>query len=271
MHEADLRLHLREQGVEDVGLIDWRKLGGASTHELDALASGTVLFDVLDESHLARIGELIWRRALEAPLLAVGASSVAQAVIAHWRKIGQAPRRGPETGVRPATGPVFTLVGSQSPVSAQQTAFALCGAGRYQAVCIDPSRQTASVLDFEEEAAVCARLLGEGHSVLAYLGPVTAGGGPSQLEVAQACGRLLQRVLAQAPLARRVGIAGGDTSSLSVEALGIWALDFAGTLAPGVSLTRAHADNPRLDGLELMLKGGQMGPPDTFERLLRGT
>ena len=50
---------------------------------------------------------------------------------------------------------------------------------------------------------------------------------------------------------RRVGIAGGDTSSLSVEALGIWALGFAGTLAPGVSLTRVHADDPALDGLLL--------------------
>jgi hypothetical protein len=31
-----------------------------------------------------------------------------------------------------------------------------------------------------------------------------------------------------------------------------------------------RADDPVLDGVELMLKGGQMGPPDVFERLLHG-
>jgi 3-oxoisoapionate kinase len=38
-----------------------------------------------------------------------------------------------------------------------------------------------------------------------------------------------------------------------------------------VALTRLHADDAALDGLELMLKGGQMGPPDLFLRLLHGT
>src|SRR5215470_4219305 len=30
MHEADLRLHLQAQGIDDIGLIDWRQLGSAS-------------------------------------------------------------------------------------------------------------------------------------------------------------------------------------------------------------------------------------------------
>jgi uncharacterized protein YgbK (DUF1537 family) len=272
MHEADLRRHLQAQGTDDIGLVDWRKLGSASTDELDAMIGEreTVLFDALDETHLAAIGDIVWRRAERAPLLAVGASSVAQAAIAHWRKLGLAPAHGPEAGVKPATGPVMLLVGSQSPVSAQQTAHALSGDGLYQAVSIDPSRRAVDVLDFAEEADICARLLGEGCSVLAHLGPV-AEHGPSRLAVAQACGRLLKRLLRRADAVRRVGIAGGDTSSLSVEALGIWALGFAGTLAPGVSLTRVHADDTALDGLELMLKGGQMGPQDIFARLLRGT
>jgi hypothetical protein len=106
--------------------------------------------------------------------------------------------------------------------------------------------------------------------VLAHLRPV-AEGGPPPIDVARSCGQLLKQVLARAPKVRRVGIAGGDTSSMAVEALGIWALGFVGTLAPGVSLTRAYADDPRLNGLELMLKGGQMGPNNIFEPLLCGT
>jgi uncharacterized protein YgbK (DUF1537 family) len=272
MNEADLRLHLHAQGVDNVGLIDWRKLDAASDDELNALIDGAegeaVLFDALDEMHLVRIGELMWHRAGNEPLLAIGASSVAQATIAHWRKIGQAPERGPDTPVKPAVGPVFVLVGSQSPVSAKQTATALRDTSLYEPIRLDP--HPGGGLDFEQQAATCARLLGAGRSVLAYLGPVVSGG-PSRLGVAQACGKLLRRVLERAPVVRRVGIAGGDTSSISAQALGLWALGFIGLLGPGVSLTRVHADDPRLHGLELMLKGGQMGPADVFARLLRGT
>jgi uncharacterized protein YgbK (DUF1537 family) len=270
MNEADLRLHLHAQGVENVGLVDWRKLDAASDDELNALIDGegdAVLFDALDEAHLARIGELMWHRATSEPLLAIGASSVAQAMIAHWRKIGSAPECGPKTPVKPAVGPVFVLVGSQSPVSAKQTAAALRDTRLYESIRLNPRPNGG--LDFEQQAATCARLLGTGRSVLAYLGPVMSGG-PTRLEVAQACGKLLRRVLELTPVVRRICIAGGDTSSISVEALGIWALGFIGLLGPGVSLTRVHADDQRLDGLELMLKGGQMGPMDVFARLLRG-
>jgi len=37
-----------------------------------------------------------------------------------------------------------------------------------------------------------------------------------------------------------------------------------------VALCRAHADTAQLDGVELMLKGGQMGTPDLFELLVEG-
>ena len=154
MHEADLRLHLNAQGIDDIGLIDWRSLGSASTDELDATIGEreTVLLDALDDRHLAAIGDIVWRRAEQQPLLAVGASSVAQATIAHWRKRDLAPAQGTDVTVKPATGPVMLLVGSQSPVSAQQTAHALTSHGLYQPVSIDPSRRAADVLDFAEEA-----------------------------------------------------------------------------------------------------------------------
>jgi len=77
-------------------------------------------------------------------------------------------------------------------------------------------------------------------------------------------------VIRQVPL-RRVGIAGGDTSSQAVKALGPWALTHQATPAPGVALCQVHSDNPALHGMELMLKGGQMGPPELFEHLVHGT
>jgi uncharacterized protein YgbK (DUF1537 family) len=80
---------------------------------------------------------------------------------------------------------------------------------------------------------------------------------------------VLARILQQMPL-RRVGIAGGDTSSHAVKALDIWALSHVGSLAPGVAMCRARSGTPQLDGAELMLKGGQMGPDDLFDLLLTG-
>lgn len=112
-------------------------------------------------------------------------------------------------------------------------------------------------------------LLARGRSVIAYTGRVVDGGQPT-LGVARASGRLLAHIVDRAPMVARIGIAGGDTSSLAVKALDLWALGFVGTLSPGVTLVRAHADDPRRDGLELMLKGGQMGSVDLFTRLRDG-
>ncbi len=233
-----------------------------------------MLFDVTDAAHLARIGGVIWRRALREPLLALGASSVVQALIAHWRASGELP--DPESGatVAPAEGPVFILAGSQSPVTARQIDAARAGREgappEFECVTLDAGAIVAQPAAREAMARTCASVLNRGRGVLAHTSPARDGG-PAALEVAAAGGQLLARVLELAPGVRRVGVAGGDSSSLAVQALGAWALGHAGTLAPGVALTRLHADSPRLDGLELMLKGGQMGPPDLFERLVRGT
>jgi uncharacterized protein YgbK (DUF1537 family) len=35
-------------------------------------------------------------------------------------------------------------------------------------------------------------------------------------------------------------------------------------------MCRLHADSAQLDGMEIMLKGGQMGDADLFEQLIAG-
>lgn len=278
MAEADLRRHLEAQDVVDLSLVDWRRLGTASDADLEAHLDGllegapsAVLFDTLERSHLDRIGAQIWRRALAAPLLAIGASSVAEAVIAYWRRIGLCAAEQPRLDIAPANGPVFILAGSQSTVTATQMQAALAGgtAARYQALPLDTSSIVSSDAELEASADRCAALLRQGHSVIAHTGR-PAKDGPAQIEVARAGGRFLAGVLRRAPFVRRAGVAGGDTSSLAVDALGLWALSFSGTLSPGVTLTRTHAQDADMNGLELMLKGGQMGPPNLFERLLTG-
>jgi 3-oxoisoapionate kinase len=67
-----------------------------------------------------------------------------------------------------------------------------------------------------------------------------------------------------------VVLAGGDTSSHAVAQLGLHALTWAAATEPGAPLCRGHSDTAALDGLELVLKGGQVGSKDFFERVRIG-
>jgi 3-oxoisoapionate kinase len=74
---------------------------------------------------------------------------------------------------------------------------------------------------------------------------------------------MTRELLAQTGL-RRVVIAGGDTSSYATQELQLYGLEMLAELTPGAPLCRAYSDDPRFDGLEIALKGGQMGKVDYF-------
>jgi uncharacterized protein YgbK (DUF1537 family) len=82
-------------------------------------------------------------------------------------------------------------------------------------------------------------------------------------------GQLLKMLIARAGL-RRVVISGGDTSGRAAAMLGIDALTAIAPLDPGSPLCRAHAVSGGPDGLEIALKGGQVGRPDFFAAVRDG-
>jgi uncharacterized protein YgbK (DUF1537 family) len=276
MQEADLRVHLARQGVADIGLVDIRahqRAGGlhAALDDFevggdDASSQRVVLLDVLDNGQLETIGGAIRSRAQRAPLLAVGASSVAQALIEHARL----PRDGRDGSVPAAKGPVLVLAGSLSPVTAHQ----IGRATSYERVPLDAGRLAGEAGYLREQADGLIERLRAGRHVLAHTSPTEHGRssqpGDLSARIAPASAALLAAVLHEVRLAR-VGIAGGDTSSHAVKALGAWGLEWIGRVDGGVPLLRAHADDAHVDGLELMLKGGQMGGDDLFDRLVNGT
>ncbi len=285
MEEADLRLHLAKQGLRVVSF-DSRMLEGAAPElerRLDALladAPAAVLFDVAGPHHLPAIGRLLWSRAARGQLLVLGPSGVEQALLAHW----PVPPGSPAGGSVSQAGPVevtFVVSGSLSPVTREQVACAATAG--FATVALDAGRLadgTAQAAYLDGLVGRIARLLREGRSVVAFTAAAgeprpaarrSEAGDTERLgqRLARACGRLLGGVLDLVPL-QRVGIAGGDTASLAVQALPIRALSFAYSLSPGVAVCRVHAPGRRLDGLEIMLKGGQMGPPDAFPLLRRG-
>ncbi|MFP5443066.1 MAG: four-carbon acid sugar kinase family protein [Betaproteobacteria bacterium] len=278
MAEADLRLHLSRQGLDGISALHY-PLYETSADAMDAALQDLLnsdaatkalvptLLDLTSPVQLATVGRLLWQQAQNGRLLAVGSSAVAQALVAHWAK--PTPQAAPP--VAPADGPVFAWAGSLSPLTATQVQAATA----YHRIPVDAQRLGDPAYAHTVQHAICAGLQ-QGRHVLAYTGP--AGGLPTPAAVAdsatiaQASAELVARVVqAQAdcgtPL-RRIGIAGGDTSSHAVQALGLWGLSYQTTICPGVTLSRAHSPDPARNGLELMLKGGQMGGADLFERLL---
>ncbi|KQP18449.1 four-carbon acid sugar kinase family protein [Pseudorhodoferax sp. Leaf267] len=263
MGEADLRRHLALQGLDELALLPFTTLRGSqeAVHELFDTAPDGVLFDVLDNSDLERIGALLWREAERVPLLVAGASGVVQA-LAPSIAPGRAGQAHP--AMAPARGPVLVLAGSLSPVTAEQVQ----AATSYEKLWLDPQALVAQPQARSEAAQRITALLRAGRHVLACtVAPGQAG--PHAIDaraLAMAGGALLAEVLTTMPLAR-VGVAGGDTSSHAVQALDAWGLSYMAAVAPGVALCRVHSDHPALDGMEIALKGGQMGTPDLFERL----
>jgi uncharacterized protein YgbK (DUF1537 family) len=269
MDEADLRRHLAAQGLMHVAALDYRAYEqGSIDAALDALLGqrpDAVLFDVKHPHDLAVLGRALWPRAQRQRMLAVGGSSVLQALAAQWRAgESEAPVR-----VAAANGPVFVLSGSLSPVTAAQVEHARS----YRHLALDARRLAArdhTYIGATAEAA--AGLLGSGVNVLAvarHESDDRARAGLSARAVAAASGELVAAVLARARV-RRIGICGGDTSSHVIRATGAWGLSYAAQLTEGVALCRLHADDAALDGVEAMLKGGQMGPPGILDDLVHG-
>ena len=91
------------------------------------------------------------------------------------------------------------------------------------------------------------------------------GADPEQVNerIGDGLGRVLDSIFKKTGMRRGV-IAGGDTSGHGARALGIHALTALTPVAPGSPICKAHCDDPTYDGLEIALKGGQVGQQDFF-------
>lgn len=261
MHESDLRLHLAQQTDRSIALLDVIALRNRSAgHKLDALLDehpDAVLFDGLDEQTLEETGRLIGTRG---PGFAVGSAGLTHAMIHYWREISAIPREF----IVPSGGNVDRLLivsGSCSPVTERQIRSAAesgFGILRFDAIGANLEHAIA--------------LLSSGRSLVIYtaLGPGDRTADIGGDDLGRDLGVVTRKLIAATGVGRVV-IAGGDTSTHAVRQLGIYALTFAGCTTPGAPLCRSHSNSPDTDGLELVLKGGQVGPEDYFEQVRRGT
>ncbi len=277
MHEADLRRHLAAQTGMRIGLVELPALarGTAGQTLAGCMAAGdeAVLFDGVSEADLVQTGGVLWHSAERHALFCAGSSGVPYALLSAWRSAGLVPApNDPPPRAEPVDA-LLALSGSCSPMTERQIQAAL-RAG-YHGIALDP----AALLGDSPGAQAGERLVQEavthlrdGRSTVVYsaLGPLRAGSSASGEALGRRMGELLGRILAAAPV-KRVLLAGGDTSSHAVARLGLHALTWRATVEAGAPLCRAHADaQSGLDGLELVLKGGQVGSEEFFERVRLG-
>lgn len=267
MDEADVTRHLRRQTGATVALVDRLTLAAGAVAVDDRIddaareGAEVLLFDVLDDADLAEIGRVIdgmIRRADET-VVAVGSSGVEYALAAHHGLMSAAaapftPRYGPRVQT-------LAVSGSRAPASDAQVAHAL--AHGFRGVAVDPHALTTTAIGIDELVSDALTALGAGDDVLLHTPPR---GGDSRVDsgaLGRALGTATRRIVREAGI-RRLVVAGGDTSGLVARSLGVLALRMIAPLAPGAPLCRATSDDPAVDGLELALKGGQVGAPDYF-------
>lgn len=287
MNEADVRVHLGMQTKLPIELIDAAAIAnGKGDERLRALLSSgspIVAIDVLDDASLAAAGGLVWRNRGER-MFAIGSQGVEYALAAHWRSTGAlAPASTRQAGrARRVAG----VSGSCSPVTAAQLRHAQ-GRGfrliRLNAALVVDQREWEREVRAVSDAARAALDAGREPIVHSAMGPddpgvrkfranVEASSKPDT-EANDAVGDGLGAVLGsivETGLVDRVAVAGGDTAGRCVKALGIDALTAAAPVTPGVAVCTAHSSRAAVDGLGIVLKGGQMGEPEFFSQVKSG-
>lgn len=282
MAEADLRRHLGLQTTRPIELIDMVQLrqgqGPARVQTLSDDPVPVVMIDVLDDETLLAAGRLVWE-ARGPGLFSASSSGLSYALTAYWRSAGLLPA----DAALPATTAVSMIAavsGSCSPVTAQQIAWArqngfLTERLRLPETLAEASRpaevqrlvQIASDALARERSVIVFSAEGPDDTAVTGFDRMAHDAGLDRADAARLVGATLAEVMKQLldrTGLRRVVVAGGDSSGDVAGALGIEALTVVSTLTPGSPLCRAWSSIPRRDGLEIVLKGGQMGEPSFF-------
>lgn len=277
--ESDLRLHLGRQTEKQIGLMDIVQLAKPAAEAQKTLQEiidsgvGAVLFDALHEEQMEIIGRLIDNYAIPGQsLFSVGSSGIEMALGAWWMQEGKLSP--PQNQTRPGkASPLLVVSGSCSPVTAAQIARAVSQG--FKEIELDVAAMTVNGFSSampEQHTAAALSLLRQGVSVIIHTGKGQSHAmvpAATAASIGAALGNMVRTIAGQVTI-KRVVIAGGDTSSYAARALGIEAVEMIAPLSPGAPLCKAYAPGSPVDGIEINLKGGQVGGEDYFGRLLEG-
>ena len=264
MLEADLRKHLAWQTSLPIALIDLRSLSQETLNNALDGGAAAILFDTFDDTSIKVAGELVWNAAEATPIFGVGSSGLTKSMIPAWRSRGLIGE--PREQIKAAlVEQVLVVSGSCSPITEAQIEWA-----KSRGFVGIPLDADALIRQPEYPLATSVQAVQSGASPILYtaMGPLSGTDTPYAEELGKALGHLLRAVLNNTDI-RRIVLCGGDTSSHAVQQLPIHALTWSASTSPGAPICRTHSDDLHFDGLELILKGGQVGPVDFFGTVRR--
>jgi 3-dehydrotetronate 4-kinase len=249
MTDSDLVRFLGRQTERRVGLVPWRVVrdgAEAIRARLDELRRDGVSYaiaDAVEDDDLRAIGA-----ACAGLPLVVGGAGVALGLPANFRL----PERAVAAASPPA-GPAVVLAGS-------------CSTATQERVRRTAERHRAIRVDIDTSVDALAIDLTDGPVLVYSTAPADelarvqerVGTDRSAERIESLLGEIAQRFVAAG--ARRLIVAGGETSGAVVQALGVRALAVGREIAPGVPWMTTLGDPP----LALALKSGNFGGPDFF-------
>ena len=282
MEEADLLIHLSRQTGLASGLLDLATLQSASRSQaFDRLVengAAIVLVDVDSRETQTLAGKELWRTRRPGGTFVVGSSGIEYALLAAWAEtatVHAEPRFSPP-GVADR---VAVVSGSCSPTTERQIQHARTDG--FDGIEVDPVELVSETSEqaIARAAASGSASLKAGRSVILYtaLGPAADRGAEidrqegARHKLGRGLGALLRQLTEDQDL-KRVIIAGGDTSSHALGQMGVDALTVRMPLpaSPGSPLCVAHSRVKAIDGLEVALKGGQVGTDRYFSSIRDG-
>lgn len=270
MSESDLRRHLASLGVAGAAAVMLPELDAAAGAALEALleargAGGRpVVIDTVDNVQLERVGGAILNLARRRPVFCLAAQGLPQGlgggIAAERGRSFQSPPLAP-------AGPGLVLSGSCSEQTAVQLAAAEAAGWRMIALPVERLRSSEAAAGVVAETLPrVADALRQGVSTAVY----TARGRATQaFESGRAAlvgwtlSEIFRGAVAESGV-RRAIFAGGDSSSHAVRASGAYALEIAASAGRQANHCCRLLSDGALDGVEVILKGGQAGGDDFF-------
>jgi uncharacterized protein YgbK (DUF1537 family) len=261
-NESDLRIHLGTQTNKKIGLINILEMEGNIKTWQHSLKGNeeAVLLDVLTNEQLTKIGE--WLESLrkeDETLFSVGSSGVEMALGNYWNQTGALKVRSswqqPEKVI-----PLLVISGSCSPVTTTQIEYAK--ANGFEEIILDVKKIFMEGSVEKDIIQRTVKILQQGKNLIVHTGKRETEAAPSEI-----MGKVLGSIAREAIIGtgvRRVIVAGGDTSSYAAREMEIGALEMIAPMVSGAPLCKVHSVNKSIHGIEINLKGGQVGGEDYF-------
>jgi 3-dehydrotetronate 4-kinase len=269
MTDSDLSRLLRPQTDGAVGLVPYpvvRDGAGAIRAHLDALGEQGhryAVTDALDHTHLGSLAA-----ACLPDRLCTGGSALAGALAAQLRTAGRIPARA---AVDPPPGGGFAAVLAGSCSVATRAQVDRMRAGRKSFPVL--ADEIAAGRDVVAAALGWARTRLAAGPVLIHSSTDEAGFARSREVLGPRADQIIEDTLAGIARGlvsdgvRRLVVAGGETSGAVTRALGVTVLRIGAEIEPGVPIVSTVEEEP----LTLVLKSGNFGTPEFFDKALRAT